>query len=88
MTTSEATVPFHESDPDRWWEQASEPVRALYAQLRATPPGATPQVPRLADPATAPDTAAACAAAALSRLAESIAEVPAAARLRIEGGPW
>ena len=47
-----------------------------------------PPLPQLADPATAPDTAAACAAAALSRLAESIAEIPAGARLRIDGGPW
>ena len=44
-------MPFHESDPDRWWEHASEPVRALYAQLRATPPGATPALPPLDDPA-------------------------------------
>jgi hypothetical protein len=88
MTTSQAHLPFHETDPDRWWEHASEPVRALYAELRSTPPGAVPALPPLEDPATAPDTAAACAAAALSRLAESIAEVPDAARLRIEGGPW
>jgi hypothetical protein len=88
MTTSQPHLPFHESDPDRWWEQASGPVRALYEVLRATPPGARPALPPLDDPATAPDTAAACAAAALSRLAESIAEVPDAARLRIDGGPW
>ena len=88
MTTSETHPPFHETDPDRWWEHASEPVRALYAELRSTPPGAAPALPSLPDPAQAPDTAAACAAAALSRLAESIAQVPDAARLRIEGGPW
>ena len=88
MTTSQAHPPFHESDPDRWWEQASQPVRALYAELRATPPGATPELPPLADPLTAPDSAAACAAAAMSRLAESIAGVPAEARLSIDGGPW
>ena len=68
--------------------EASEPVRALYAVLRATPPGAAPPLPRLVDPTTAPDTAAACAAAALARLAESICDVPAGARLRIDGGPW
>ena len=81
-------MPFHQSDPDRWWENASEPVRELYALLRATPPGTHAALPPLADPATAPDTAAACAAAALSRLAESIAEISDAARLRIDGGPW
>ena len=47
-------MPFHESDPDRWWENASQPVRALYAVLRETPPGAAPALPPLADPATAP----------------------------------
>lgn len=88
MTTSQAHLPFHESDPDRWWENASAPVRALYAELRATPPGATPALPPLDDPSDAPDSAAACAAAALARLAESIAGLPAGARLRIEGGPW
>jgi hypothetical protein len=88
MTGFEDHVPFHESDPDRWWENASQPVRALYAVLRETPPGAAPPLPPLADPATAPDTATACAAAALSRLAESMAEIGDAARLRIDGGPW
>jgi hypothetical protein len=88
MTRSHDHVPFHGSDPDRWWENTSQPVRALYALLRETPPGTAPSLPRLADPATAPDTAAACAAAAQSRLAESIAEVPDEARLRIDGGPW
>lgn len=88
MTTFQGHPPFHESDPDRWWEQASEPVRALYAELRSLPPGAPPRIPPLHDPATAPDSATACAAAALSRLAESIAEVPGGARLRIDGGPW
>ncbi len=88
MTTSQSHLPFHESDPDRWWENVSEPVLALYAELRATAPGATPALPPLVDPTTAPGSAAACAAAALSRLAESIADVPDAARLRIEGGPW
>ena len=43
----------------------------------------------LADPAAAPDSAGACAAAALSRLAESLVDdPPAAARLRIGGGAW
>ena len=88
MTTSPAHLPFHETDPDRWWQNASDPVRALYAALRSTPPGATPALPPLTDPASAPDTAAACAAAAVARLAESLAEVPDDARLRIEGGPW
>ena len=88
MTTSEAHPPFHESDPDRWWENASEPVRALYAELRAAPPGAPPALPPLDDPAAVPDTAAACAAAARSRLAESIAGIPAGTELHIEGGPW
>ena len=81
-------MPFHESDPDSWWENASQPVRALYAVLRETPPGVALALPPLADPATAPDTAAACAAAALSRLAESIAGIPAGERLSIDGGPW
>ena len=81
-------MPFHESDPDRWGENASQPVRALYAVLRETAPGDPPPLPPPADPATAPDTAAACAAAALSRLAESIRDLPADARLRIDGGPW
>ena len=81
-------MPFHESNPDRWWENASQPVRALYAVLRSTPPGVRPELPPPADPASARDTAAACAAAALSRLAESIAEIPDDARLRIDGGPW
>jgi len=88
MTRSQDHVPFHESDPDSWWENASQPVRALYAVLRETPPDTTPRLPPLPDPATAPDTAAACAAAALSRLAESIAEIPDDARLTIVGGPW
>jgi hypothetical protein len=88
MTTFEAHLPFHESDPDRWWETVSAPVRALYAELRAATPPARPALPPLEDPATAPDSATACAAAALSRLAESIAGVPESARLQIDGGPW
>ncbi len=89
MTTSPAHLPFHESDPDRWWQNASEPVRALYAALRATPPGATPALPPLTDPASAPDTRRRLRRRRGSRaLAESIAEVPDDARLRIEGGPW
>jgi hypothetical protein len=88
MTTFQPHLPFHESDPDRWWENVSEPVRALYAELRATTPPARVVLPPLTDPATAPDSASACAAAALSRLAESIAGVPEPARLQIDGGPW
>ncbi len=88
MTQFQDHVPFHESDPDRWWENASQPVRALYAVLRSSPPGATVALPELADPATEPDTATACAAAAMARLAESIAGIPESARLKIDGGPW
>jgi hypothetical protein len=88
VVASRRYVPFHESDADQWWEDASRPVRDLYALLRVTPAGVAPDQPAPADPTTAPDTATACAAAATARLAESIVGVPEYARLRIDGGPW
>jgi hypothetical protein len=82
------SAPFHETDPETWWREASAPVRAYQRALRTAGPVAAP-LPRLADPASAPDSAAACAAAALARLAESLVDdAPAAARLRIGGGAW
>ena len=81
------SVRFHETDPETWWREASEPVRAYQRALRAAAPGEAP-LPELADPA-AEDSAGACAAAALARLAESLVDdPPAAARLRIGGGAW
>ena len=82
------SVRFDEMDPETWWREASEPVRAYQRALRAGGPGGTPP-PALADPAAAPDSAAACAAAAVARLAESLDEqAPPTARLRIGGGAW
>jgi hypothetical protein len=82
------SLAFHETDPETWWREASEPVRAYQRALRTAGPAAAP-LPALADPATAPDSATACAAAAVARLAESLVEdAPAAARLRIGGGAW
>jgi hypothetical protein len=82
------SVPFHETDPETWWREASEPVRAYQRALREAAPG-TAALPALTDPAAARDSAAACAAAAVARLAESLADdPPAAARLRIGGGAW
>jgi hypothetical protein len=82
------SVPFHETDPETWWREAAEPVRAYQQALRQAGPGAAP-LPALCDPAAAPDSAAACAAAAVARLVESLADdPPVAARLRIGGGPW
>jgi hypothetical protein len=81
-------VRFHETDPETWWREASDPVRAYQRALRAAAPGAAP-LPELADPAEAADSAQACAAASLARLAESLVDdPPPAAKLRIGGGPW
>jgi hypothetical protein len=82
------SLAFHETDPEIWWREASEPVRAYQRALRSAGPDEVP-LPALDDPAAAPDSAAACAAAAVARLAESLVEdAPAAARLRIGGGAW
>jgi hypothetical protein len=82
------SVRFHETDPETWWREASEPVCAYQRALRAAWPDPAPPPP-LPDPAAVPDSAGACAAAALARLAESLTDdPPAAARLRIGGGAW
>jgi hypothetical protein len=83
------SAPFHEMDPETWWREASEPVLAYYRALRAGGPAARPLPPALDDPADIAESAAACAAAAVARLAESILDdPPEAARLRIGGGAW
>ena len=79
---------FHETDPETWWREASAPVRGYLRALREHGPAAAP-LPELADPAALPDSAAACAAAAVARMAESLVDdAPPAARLRIGGGAW
>ncbi len=83
------SVPFHETDPETWWREASQPVLATYRALRAGGPGEQALPVPIDDPAELASSAAACAAAAVARLAESIlAEPPAEARLRIGGGAW
>ncbi len=94
---------FHETDIDEWWDEVAAPVRAAYDACRSAPGEATERVLLIAgDPAAAPDSATACAAAAIIRLAESLDRVdgrlvavvgadPALLRsrhLRIGGGPW
>ena len=83
------SVPFHETDPETWWREASAPVLETYRALRSSG-SAGPLLPvPLEDPADLESSAAACAAAAVARLAESILEEPpATARLRIGGGAW
>jgi hypothetical protein len=83
------SAPFHETDPETWWRAASEPVLEAYRALRSGGPGERVLEGPLDDPAELSSTAEACAAAAVARLAESILDdPPAAARLRIDGGPW
>ena len=83
------SVPFHETDPETWWREASAPVRESYRALRSGGPAERSLPAPLDDPAELASSAAACAAAAVARLAESILEhPPAGARLRIGGGAW
>jgi hypothetical protein len=96
-------VRFDETDIDVWWDEVAAPVRAAYDACReASVQGAARVLLVAGNPAAAPDSATACAAAAIIRLAESLDRVdgrivavvgadPALLRsrqLRIGGGPW
>jgi hypothetical protein len=74
---------FADADPEAWWSQVRAAIDDAYRRARAgLPPLAA------GDPAEAPDSATACAEAAVIVLAESQGLRGAEPPLRIGGGPW